>query len=182
MKFPARYVAGLLPLLLTACYHWPHHAQQQATAPSIQPAPQTSKPPAPTVVQPPVGAIPTQPITPASSATITPQQQPKPEVHHHKPVNKNVQQASNGEPAVSAIGQLSSGDPTELRRETDDSIVATERGLNGINRTLSYQEQKTASQIREFLKQARAALASGDVDGAHTLVLKAKVLLSELNH
>lgn len=181
MRVPARNVAWLLPLLLTACFHRTHQAGVQPTAPPLQPAASASAPPAPAVVQPPVGTIPTQPITPASSATITPQQ-PKPEVHHHKPVNKNVQQASNGEPAVSAIGQLSSGDPTELRRETDDSIASTERGLNSINRALSTQEQKTAAQIREYLKQARAALTSGDVDGAHTLALKAKVLLGELNH
>jgi hypothetical protein len=52
--------------------------------------------------------------------------------------------------------------------------------LIGLNRSLNDQEQKTAAQIREFLKQAREALASGDVDGAHTLAAKAKVLLSEL--
>jgi hypothetical protein len=45
---------------------------------------------------------------------------------------------------------------------------------------LNDQEQKTAEHIREFLKQAKAALASGDVDGASTLAAKAKVLLSEL--
>ena len=49
-----------------------------------------------------------------------------------------------------------------------------------MNRTLNDSEQKTADHIREFLKQARAALASGDVDGAQTLVAKAKVLLDEL--
>jgi hypothetical protein len=32
------------------------------------------------------------------------------------------------------------------------------------------------------LKQARDALASGDVDGANTLAAKAKVLLAELQH
>jgi hypothetical protein len=53
--------------------------------------------------------------------------------------------------------------------------------LNGLTRKLSGQEQKTAAQIREYLKQAREALISGDVDGAHTLAAKAKVLLSELN-
>jgi ribosomal protein S20 len=52
--------------------------------------------------------------------------------------------------------------------------------LNGINRALSDPEQKTADHIREFLKQARAALASGDVEGAHTLTAKAQVLLAEL--
>jgi ribosomal protein S20 len=61
-----------------------------------------------------------------------------------------------------------------------DSIAATERGLNGLNRALSAQEQKTATQIREYLKQAREALNSGDVDGAHNLAAKAKAVLSEL--
>jgi hypothetical protein len=46
---------------------------------------------------------------------------------------------------------------------------------------LNDQELKTSAQIREFLKQARAALATSDVDGANTLALKAKVLLTELN-
>jgi ribosomal protein S20 len=82
---------------------------------------------------------------------------------------------------VSAIGQLSSGDASDLRQQTLNSITATERGLSGIGRRLNGQEQKTAAQIREFLKQARAALASGDVDGAHTLAAKAKVLLGELS-
>ena len=81
---------------------------------------------------------------------------------------------------MSAIGQLSSGDPADLRQQTQASIAATERGLNGINRTLNDQEQKTAEHIREFLKQAKAALTSGDVDGANTLAAKAKVLLAEL--
>jgi ribosomal protein S20 len=84
-------------------------------------------------------------------------------------------------PGVSAIGQLSSGDPAEFRRQTENDIAATERGLKSINRSLNDQEQKTAAHIRDFLKQARQALASGDVDGAHTLTAKAKVLLSELS-
>jgi 2,3-bisphosphoglycerate-independent phosphoglycerate mutase len=81
---------------------------------------------------------------------------------------------------VSAIGQLSSGDPAEFRRQTEDSIAAVERGLKTINRALDESEQKTADHIREFIKEAKAALASGDVDGAHTLADKARVLLKEL--
>jgi hypothetical protein len=68
-----------------------------------------------------------------------------------------------------------------MRQTTDDSIASTEKALNGITRKLNDQEQKTAAQIHEFLKQARDALTSGDVDGAHTLALKAKVLLDELH-
>jgi ribosomal protein S20 len=53
--------------------------------------------------------------------------------------------------------------------------------LNGITRQLSDSEKKTDAQIREFLKQAREALNTGDVDGADKLVTKAKVLLAELS-
>lgn len=180
MKLQARHIALSLPLLMTACFHRAHNAQVQPTAPPIQPKSQATAPPAPTVVQPPTPSIPTQPPVAASSATITPEQ-PKP-VHHRKPTDKTTEQAANETPAINAIGQLSTGDPTQMQRDTANSIAATERSLNGITRTLNGQEQKTAAQIREFLKQARAALASGDVDGAHTLARKAEVLLGELNH
>ena len=113
---------------------------------------------------------------------ITPPPEPvKKPARHKKPANTNTQIAANGTPAVSAIGTLSTGDPPNLRQTTDDSIASTERTLNGITRKLNDQEQKTAAQIREFLKQARDALTAGDVDGAHTLALKAKVLLDELH-
>lgn len=69
----------------------------------------------------------------------------------------------------------------DLRNQTVKSITETERGLNEITRALSDQEKKTSTQIREFLKQARSALTTGDVDGANTLALKAKVLLGELS-
>ena len=59
-------------------------------------------------------------------------------------------------------------------------IVSVERGLNSINRNLDDSESKTADHIREFLKQARAALSAGDMDGARTLAAKAKVLLDDL--
>ena len=98
------------------------------------------------------------------------------------PPPAETQQAAAAEPAVSAIGQLSSGDPADARRRTESSLSDTEKGLNGLNRQLNDQEKKTADHIREFIKQARSALASGDVDGASTLAAKAKVLLAELQH
>jgi hypothetical protein len=93
----------------------------------------------------------------------------------------NAQQAAGESPVVSAIGRLSSGDPSDLRQQTVDSIASIERSLNSIGSNLSDQDQHTAAQIREYLRQARDALASGDVDGAHTLAAKAKVLLGELS-
>jgi hypothetical protein len=176
MKFPARIVASLLPFLLAGCAH--------KTAPQVQPlAPPIvdTLPPKPapaTDLPPPVITVPTPP--PAVDTTTQTEPEPKPPVRHKKPVSPPPDQADSETPSVPAIGTLSSGDPNDKRQQASDSIAATERGLTGITRTLSDQEQKTAAQIREFLKQAREALATGDVDGASTLAAKAKVLLSEL--
>jgi hypothetical protein len=183
MKLPARIVALVLPFLLTACFHKTHSSRLQPYAPPLSTAPK----PTTTAVElpPPALTIPSQPLE--SNAGSSPQEPPKPPVKHRRSKNKNApqpadttQQAASESSGVSAIGQLSSGDPTDQRQQAADSIAATERGLNGIGRTLSDPEQKIADHIREFLKQARVALASGDVDGASTLAAKAKVLLSEL--
>jgi len=187
MKFPARSVVLLLPLLLTACIHFPFHKDKQPparqTAPSVQEAP-------PKPVSPPAEPLPPPVSVPKPVVVIDPDaQKQKPKPSHKKQANKPVEQAANetpdagtpANPGVSAIGQLSSGESSDLFRKTSDSIGSTERGLNGINRQLSDAEKKTAEHIREFLKQARVALAAGDVDGAGTLAAKAKVLLAELS-
>lgn len=182
MKLPAKSVAWLLPLLLSGCFHKTNHPPVQPVAPPIEnvPQPAPAPAPAPTEPAPPATTAPTAP--PAVETSAQPKVTPKRPVRHKKPATQAnaTQVASNGSTGVSAIGQLSSGDASDLRQQTINSITATERGLNGINRNLDSQQQKTAAQIREFLKQARAALNSGDVDGAHTLAVKARVLLGEL--
>jgi hypothetical protein len=177
MKLSARSAAWLLPLLLTGCFHRTQVAQNQPLAPPIEDTPPPKPEPAPTNLPPPEVTIPVQ----TQPQEITPPAEPvKKPAKHKKPANTNAQVASNETPAVSAIGTLSTGDPPNMRQQTDDSIASTEKGLNGITRKLNDQEQKTAAQIREFLKQARDALTAGDVDGARTLAGKAKVLLDEL--
>ncbi len=189
MKAPARRVAGLLPLLLLAgCFHFhkTDQSQVQQLAPPIEDTPPPKPAPSPTDLPPPVVTVPAPAQAPAPAPP--PQEKPKPPVKHRKtapappsPAANTTQQASAGNPGVSAIGQLSSGDPSDLRQQTLNSIAATERGLKDINRALSDQEKKTVEHIQEFLKQAKAALNSGDVDGAVTLAAKAKVLLGELS-
>jgi hypothetical protein len=132
---------------------------------------------------------------PAEVAEQPPPKTKKP-AHHKKPADTTqtqaakdtagaapgTQQASTGQPPDdSPIGQLSSdstGTPT--RRQIQDQIKNTEDGLNGIKRALTSDEQQTATQIRTFLTKARKALDQDDLDGANTLVTKAKVLLDEL--
>ncbi|MGO9323137.1 MAG: hypothetical protein ACLP07_01135 [Terracidiphilus sp.] len=181
MRSPAKCAAWLLPFVLTGCFHMPFH-----------------KTPPPQPMLPPPLVVPLHPIElvsielPAGVRLIpgkplynmrVQDETVKPLIRHWRSVNPpeivNVPEvAATSE--VSAIGQLSSGDPGSYRQQTEASIASIERGLNSINRTLSDSDQKTADQIREFLKEARTALASGDVDGAHTLAAKAQVLLAGL--
>jgi hypothetical protein len=192
MRVSVRYALWLLPLLalpiLEGCDKKSQPAPPQALAPPIVDAP----PPKPATVStadlpPPVIGNP-QPANTGNQNTASQQTdtQKKP-AHHKKPAPAqtatpptDVASAAPA-PSVSAIGQLSEGASGDLRTQTQDTITATEKGVNGITRTLSDSELKTAAQIHEFLKQAREALATGDIDGAHTLAMKAKVLLTELN-
>ena len=177
----------------------PVQAQPQALAPPIVDTP----PPKPATVStadlpPPVVGPP--PAAPTNTETATkPAEPPKKQPRHPKTpatttpattaapaaTPQPTQEAAATPPApsasVSAIGELSGGASGDQRSQTEATINATEKGLNAITRTLSESETKTAAQIREFLKQARVALTSGDVDGAVTLTKKARVLLAELN-
>lgn len=182
MNMRARNVAWLLPFFLSGCFHF-HKAQlpkDQWFAPPLAdlPRPPVSHPDLPEAAL----ELPSLPL--AIDSNVEPEDLPAP--RHRKPY-RPAQQADNTPaapeetPAVSAIGTLSSGEHSNVRSETEDSIAATERGVNGLSRNLNDQEQKTVAQIREYIKLAREALLSGDVDGAHTLAEKAKAVLTELS-
>jgi len=190
MRISVKYAIWLLALmpLVQGCDQKTQKAQTQTLAPPIVDAPPTKPATVSTAdLPPPVVGDPT--AKPATDDTAAkPAEPPKKPVHHpKKPATPASQETANAtppattEPSVSAIGQLSGGASGDQRSETQDSINSTEKGVNSITRTLTDAEAKTASQIHEFLKQAREALASGDVDGAKTLAIKAKVLLNELN-
>ncbi len=185
MKSPVRSIAWLLPFLLTGCFQLPFHKKHPPQARMLAPRVQPSRAiPLVNIDLPPADTV----IAAYTIYNLREEVQPIPQpVRHHRPPNPNPDDAVTApeqtpppNPAVSAIGQLSSGDPGNSRQQTENSIADIERRLNGINRTMSDSEQKTADHIREFLKQARAALASGDVEGANTLADKAQVLLAEL--
>jgi outer membrane biosynthesis protein TonB len=173
MKFPVKCVVLMVALLMTAC----SHKQQKAQLPPLAPSDVTIPPPS-NAPPPPNETIPTQPT---QEAATPPEPAQKPVVRKKKPKPADeTDQASNPTPEVSAIGQLSSGDPVDVLRQTQDSIASTEQSLKNISRNLDDSEKKTADHIREYIKEAREALATGDVDGAHKLADKARVLLNEL--
>lgn len=201
MRLRARSVAWLLPFTLTACIHFGHKKQMQPPPPP--PIEATPKADTSTVDQPPVkppDTTPTvtpapTPAVPAVTPKVTPKPKPSPSKRIQPTANNNVQstnnnapsststlQASNQSPAAIVVGPLSSGESPDLRKQAVDEIAEIEKRLNSIDRKLSDPEQKTTAQIREYLKEAKVALNSGDVDGVQTLAAKAKLLLSELNY
>ena len=188
MRISVKYACWLLTVLalpvLQGCDQKTPSQPTQSLAPPIVDAP----PPKPATVStadlpPPVVGTTPPATAPATQQAAAPAEPPKKPVHHpKKPASTTTDTASNGPaPSVSAVGELSGGASGDLRSQTEGTIADTEKGVNAITRTLNDTETKTAAQIHEFLKQAKEALTSGDVDGAHTLAVKAKVLLAELN-
>ena len=184
MRTPVRVIAWVLPLMLTACFHRSHpKPKDQVLAPPVQQPPvvEAASVPAEPPTQP--GTAPTLQTLPPPAPQQAEEQPARPATHHRHTAPRNTpEEASNGSPAVSAVGQLSPGDSADLHSQAESTIAETERGLREINHPLNSQEQKTVAQIKEFLKQAKAALLAGDVDGANTLARKAKVLLGEIVH
>ncbi|MBT9330772.1 hypothetical protein [Paracidobacterium acidisoli] len=149
--------------------------QEQASTEEAPPAPHPHR----TGRRRPKPAEETTPEQPGQTAVQTPGQQPA------APVDEQQQQALNTQPSdMSPIGQLSTSNDTSTatldRHSILDLIDSTEKGLNGIHRKLSEEEEKTAAQIRTFLTKAQAALKADDLAGANTLATKAHVLLDEL--
>jgi hypothetical protein len=195
MKANVRSIVLILPLLLSSCVHKTNQAvNQPPLAPPIEDAPLPKPDNAPANLPPPVISMPDKKDVTTPPPAPKPQT-PTPAPKHKKPATKTAptltqtptlsaqttEQASNASASVPAIGNLSSGEPADLKDKTESIIADTEKELNGINRKLNEQDSKTSDQIRAFLKQARTALSTNDVDGAHTLALKAQVLLNEIN-
>lgn len=181
MKGAFTSAAGLLLLvLLTGCSHAHQQmAQIQSLAPPLVETPPPQPPPQVTTAPEPATAAES---TPEPEPEPPPQPEPKKQVRHHKPAPKDntPAPAETADNSVPALGQISSGDPPDLRLQTQNSINSIEQQLAGIRGNVSEQDKKTIEHIREFLNQAKKALTSGDVDGANTLAAKAKVLLAEV--
>lgn len=190
MKLDAMKVAWLLPLLLSACAHNTNVAQMQQMAPPIEDTP--PPPIAPANLPSPVINIPKTDKPVVVVQEPPPKQAPK----HKKPASKTVatsppsgaggqpgtQVAENAPPSeVNAGGNFSAPETQDSKKQAEDSIAEIEKGLNGIGHKLSDTEEKASMQIKEFLKEARTALNSGDVEAATNLTKKAKALLGELS-
>lgn len=206
MNSASKIAVVVLLCLIAGCKHKTQAAPPQAAqAPNYPPSPITKDTPLPQVPPPE-----TRQVGLAQEAEQPPPPKPRQKTTHHKPKPADqttvqaakdtppattqqepatTQKASAGEPPeMSPIGQLSAtggaGGSLPRRHDIQDQITLTENGLKDINikRTLTSEEQVTATQIRTFLTKAQQALDQDDLDGANTLVTKAKVLLAELKN
>lgn len=192
MKWVARRFAWLLPLVLCACAHNMNQTQMQSLAPPLEEMPPPPPDLAPTALPAPAPNIPK-----TKEPVAVPPEPVKTVPRRHKSSNKagNAAQASaapapqpgtvtEAPPAPaeeSASGKFGTPEGADSQKQAESTIADVERGLNGIGRKLSDQETKTSTQIREYLKEARTILATGDVAGAQMLATKAKALLGELS-
>jgi hypothetical protein len=67
------------------------------------------------------------------------------------------------------------------KSSTSELSAASEENLKQMEgRQLNSSQQEMISQVKQYMEQSKGALAAGDLDLAHNLALKARLLSDEL--
>ena len=147
---------------------------QPANAPLLEAHP-SSLPPVPAATaapKPPRGRRRSRTIAPTS----TPSAAPEPEA------TPPAAPAPEPPPAESAVGALTAGGEAtpQTRQEAADLLASIDKRLNALPAQLTDAQKTQIAQVKNFSRDAQAALKSGDADGAKTLATKAKLILDDL--
>jgi len=130
----------------------------------------------------------------APSTQTQPASQPKkspasPVVAHKKkhktaaqtPHNVVVQNGSTSDPSIQVSTSLSPEQASREKQDTAGLLAKADANLRGLSgHQLNASQQDTSAQVRSYIQQAKAAEASGDLQGAHNLAVKAVLLSNEL--
>ena len=83
---------------------------------------------------------------------------------------------------TTAIGDLTAGGEANPQKtqEAADLIASIERRLNAFSPQTTDERKAQVNKVRNFWRDAQAALQSGDAEGAMTLATKAKLLMDDL--
>jgi hypothetical protein len=115
----------------------------------------------------------TAPSDATSSGTVAAKPCPPPKV-----VIKN---GGSDEPTVELKGGTSEPQASQQRFSTEQLTAATEENLKKTaGRQLNPSQQETVNQTKQFMDQAKSAVAAGDVERGHNLAKKAYLLSEEL--
>lgn len=97
------------------------------------------------------------------------------------PTKTIVRNGSTPDPTAQISPSLTQGQASHQRQNTTHLLAATDANLTKISgRQLSSSQQDMVNQIRKYMEQAKAADATGDLQRAHNLALKAQQLSNEL--
>jgi len=92
-----------------------------------------------------------------------------------------VPQGGTSEPNIQLAGGPVGKQASQQRESANRMLAATEQNLEKIaGRELTSSQQDMVNQTRQFMEQAKAALAAEDFDRAGTLAWKAQLLSEEL--
>jgi len=131
----------------------------------------------------------------AASDSIKPvAPKPKASTRSKKSARKHPTPGPNGEPQKRVIHRGSTVEPTtqlaqgiteeqaaKQREATNQLLANTDESLQKLSgRQLSKDEQDTVTQIRRFMQQVKTADAAGDLQRAHKLAVKARLLADAL--
>ncbi len=82
---------------------------------------------------------------------------------------------------TAAIGaDVNSAQLSQQVRTTAQLLDETEKTLNGLNHTLSHDQEEIVNQIRSYIGQSRTATKDGDFERAYNLATKAHLLSDAL--
>jgi hypothetical protein len=96
------------------------------------------------------------------------------------PPKKVVRNGGSSEPKVQLTGGTAAEQASD-KSSTDQLRAATEENLKKVaGLQLNSSQREIVSQIKEFLKQSKAAVAAGDLEAGHNLAQKAHLLSDEL--
>lgn len=176
-------LAGLLLScgLLAGC----HHRRQPVQALALPPVWQVPVDPAPQSDTPPKVAPQTVESAPEAAVVVPPKvKKPRRKPAPTPPASAPVQVASSGSAPASAsevIGTLSTdaANSQDTRARIAASLAQQEKRLRELPASVQ-SRRSDVERVRYFCSQATLALSSGDLDGAATLTVKARVLLDDL--
>ncbi|HEV2732285.1 MAG TPA: hypothetical protein VGV15_19815 [Terriglobales bacterium] len=97
------------------------------------------------------------------------------------PKTRVVRRGSTTEPTIQFSPGLTQGQAAAQRQSTTQLLAGAEANLKKIsNRQLVPSQQESVNQIRKYMEQAKTADTSGDLQRAHNLAFKARLLSDEL--
>ncbi len=161
--------------LITLSQNAPPTSEQNA-GPSSASSPAAS-PASPATAQ--TGSQPSQ--TEKTATPSSAHKKKKPRKPTSKPQKVVVRNGSTTDPSVQFSTTASPEQATHERQSTAGLLATTEANLQKLSgRQLSSSQLDTLTEIRGYMKQAKAAEDAGDLQSAQNLALKAQLLSSEL--